>query len=62
MTYRVTVMVTTDVEADDEGEAMSLAINSIRQVIDEDPEAPHPKPFWITGIAQDASGYLVFGR
>lgn len=67
--YRVQVMVGVDVEADDEGEAMTNAIAKVRGIIGEDPTAPHPKEAWVTGIAPADSahwghtsveGYMVF--
>lgn len=66
--YRVQVMVGVDVEADDDGEAMTNAIEKVRDIIGEDPTAPHPKEAWVTGIAPcdelhaDIArfGYMVF--
>lgn len=56
-TYRVTVMVTTDVESDNEEEAMSSAIGKVHSLFsDDDPS----KICWITGIASDQGGYYVF--
>lgn len=56
-TYRVTVMVTTDVESDNEEEAMSSAISKVHTLVsDDDPS----KICWITGIASDQGGYYVF--
>ena len=55
-TYRVTVMVTTDVESDNEEEAMSSAISKVYSLFDDDPS----KVCWITGIASDKGGYYVF--
>lgn len=64
-TYRVQVMVGVDVHAPTPEEACGLAVAAVRTVIEEDPLEPHPKPFWVTGIARtnDSSalpGYMVF--
>lgn len=64
-TYRVQVMVGVDVHASTPEEACGLAVAAVRTVIEEDPLEPHPKPFWVTGIARtnDSSalpGYMVF--
>lgn len=63
--YRVQVMVGVDVHASTPEEACGLAVAAVRTVIEEDPLEPHPKPFWVTGIARtnDSSalpGYMVF--
>lgn len=49
--YRVQVMVGVDVEADDDGEAMTNAIAKVRGIVGDDPTQPHPKEAWVTGIA-----------
>lgn len=63
-TYRVTVMVTTDVGADSDGEAMSNAIDKVRALVGDDPNSrtgSEDRDCWIVGIAQDAEdGYFVF--
>ena len=61
-TYRVQVMVGVDVEAETDGEAMAKAIIAVRQAVGDDPEAPHPKPFWVTGICREfgSNAYMVF--
>jgi hypothetical protein len=50
--YRVQVMVGVDVQASTPEEACGLAITAVRTVIEEDPLEPHPKPFWVSGIAR----------
>ena len=50
--YRVQVMVGVDVQASTAEEACGLAIAAVRTVIEEDPLEPHPKPFWVSGIAR----------
>lgn len=64
-TYRVTIQVTTDIVADDERVAVASAVNRIREAIGEDPSAPIGSPgrsMWVTGVARDDRGFLVFGR
>lgn len=58
MTYRVTVMVTTDVETNDEKDAFSMAIQKVREVIRDDQDGGDD--LWVTGIAQDDNGYMVY--
>ena len=57
--YRVQVMVGVDVDANSDTEAMTRAIIKVRDGVGEDPEAPHPKPFWVTGIAEDRNGVTM---
>ena len=67
--WRIQVMVGVDVTADTEGEAMSQAIEKVRDIIGDDFTAPHPKEAWVTGIAPcdelhadttSVGGYMVF--
>lgn len=58
MTYRVTVMVTTDVETNDEEEAFTMAISKVREAIGDDQDGADD--LWVTGIAQDDNGYMVY--
>ena len=60
MTYRVTVMVTTDVETNDENEAFSMAINKVRSAVGDDQDGADD--LWVTGIAQDDNGYMVYSN
>ena len=63
-TYRVTVMVTTDVESDSEADAMQEAVNKVRVLVKDDPNSvtgSENRQCWITGIASDQErGYWVF--
>jgi len=58
MTYRVTVMVTTDVETDDEKDAFTMAISKVRSAVGDDQDGADD--LWVTGIAQDDNGYMVY--
>ena len=58
MTYRVTVMVTTDVETDDEKDAFTMAISKVREAVGDDQDGADD--LWVTGIAQDDNGYMVY--
>ena len=58
MTYRVTVMVTTDVETDDEKDAFTMAISKVREAVGGDQDGADD--LWVTGIAQDDNGYMVY--
>lgn len=56
-TYRVTVTVTTDIEATTEQEAMSSAIDKIRALVGDDPNSvtgSENRNCWVTGIASDS--------
>ena len=53
-------MVGVDVEADSDGEAISEAIHKVRNIVGDDPTKPHPKEAWVTGVAEQATGLLVF--
>jgi hypothetical protein len=62
--YRVTTMVTTDIEAPNENEAMSRAVYKTRILIGDDPYsatgAEH-RNSWVTGIAVDNDGeHMVY--
>jgi hypothetical protein len=58
MTYRVTVQVTTDVETNDENEAFSMAISKVREAVGDNQDGADE--MWVTGVAQDANGYMVY--
>ena len=58
MAYRVTVMVTTDVETNDEEEAFTMAISKVREAVRDDQDGADD--LWVTGIAQDDNGYMVY--
>jgi hypothetical protein len=56
-TYRVTVTVTTDIQATTEQEAMSSAIDKIRALVGDDPHSvtgSENRNCWVTGIASDS--------
>jgi hypothetical protein len=60
-TYRVTVQVTTEVVADNYNEAMHNAIEKVKNQVDDDGASPRDTiGFWVTGIACDETGYMVF--
>ena len=63
-TYRVTVMVTTDVESESEADAMQEAVSKVRILVKDDTNetiGSPERPCWITGIASDQErGYWVF--
>ena len=62
--YRVTTMVTTDVEAPNELEAMSNAVYKTRIMIGDDPYSvtgSEHRNSWVTGIAVNSDGeYMVY--
>jgi hypothetical protein len=62
--YRVTTMVTTDVEAPNANEAMSGAVFKTRILIGDDPYSAtgsEHRNSWVTGIAIDNDGeYMVY--
>lgn len=69
--YRVQVMVGVDVIAHSAGEAMTLAVEKVRDLVGDDPTEPHPKEAWVTGIVPcdelhadttSVDGYMVFRR
>jgi hypothetical protein len=55
-------MVGVDVDAETHAEAMAKAIIKVRDGVGEDTDAPHPKPFWVTGIAEDRYGDVLCFR
>ena len=58
-TYRVTVMVTTDVESGSEADALSSAIDKIRALVGDDQDGADN--CWVTGIASDSDHeYMVY--
>lgn len=61
-TYRITCMVTTEVEGEDASEATTKALNKVRNLVEWNPNTPTgpEREAWVTGIAQDENGYLVF--
>ena len=60
-TYRATVQVTTDVVADNFNEAMFVAVERVRNEIGDDGISSRDTiGFWVTGIASDETGYMVF--
>ena len=60
-TYRVTVQVTTEVTADNFNEAMSTAIDKVKDEVGDDGASVRDgSGFRITGIASDETGYMVF--
>jgi hypothetical protein len=62
-TYRITTMVTQDVIAEDETKAASQAIDAVRiKIGDHKWQAPSGflRSMWVTGIAQDSNGYMVY--
>jgi hypothetical protein len=63
MKYRVTVMVTTDVEAEDFNDAITNAIDKVEVLIARGDGGVNPteNPAWVTGIGRDInSGHLIF--
>jgi hypothetical protein len=62
--YRVTTMVTSDVEAPNENEAMSRAVYKTRILIGDDPYSAtgsEHRNSWVTGIAVDNDGeHMVY--
>jgi hypothetical protein len=62
--YRVTTMVTTDLEAPNANEAMSSAVYKTRILIGDDPYSvtgSEHRNSWVTGIASDNDGgYMVY--
>ena len=59
--YRVTVQVTTDIITDSFNEAMFVAVERVKNEIGDDGVSPRDTiGFWVTGIACDETGYMVF--
>jgi hypothetical protein len=61
-TFRITTMVTQDVVADDENQAVSQALESVKVKVGDFSWAAinGSRSMWVTGIAQDSSGYMVY--
>ncbi len=62
-TYRITCMVTTEVEGEDASEATTKALNKVRNLVEWNPNTStgsENREAWVTGIAQDGNGYLIF--
>ena len=58
-TYRVTVMVTLDVNGVDESAGIGSAIEKVREAIDDYGQSG--RKMWVTGLARDnRDEYLVF--
>lgn len=62
--YRVTVTVTSDIEATTQLEAMQNAIDKMRILVGDDPNettGSPARPCWVTGIASDNNGeHMVY--
>jgi hypothetical protein len=56
--YRVTVMVTLDVEEDNENRAAGLAIDQVRDVVGDCGQTG--RRMWVTGLAKDFGEELLF--
>jgi hypothetical protein len=56
--FRITVQVTLDIEQPESGLAVSEAIDLVRERIKDD----EAQDMWVTGVARDATGLLVFAR
>ena len=63
-TYRVTVMVTTDIESDSEAGAMQEAVNKVRVLVGDNPHSvtgSKNRQCWVTGIASNSDHeYMVY--
>lgn len=63
-TYRVTLLVTTDVKSDTHEGAIQDAMNKIRALVNDDPNentGSPARPCWVTGIASHSDGeYMVY--
>ncbi len=63
--YRVTIQVTTDIVADDDRVAITTAVDRIKEAIGDNGVASTGSPersMWVTGIARDERGFMVFPR
>lgn len=63
--YRVTIQVTTDIIAEDDKEAVTTAVDRIKEAVGDDGVSPTGSPersMWVTGIARDSRGFMVFDR
>jgi hypothetical protein len=56
--FRITVQVTLDIEEPESGLAVSKAIDLVRERIEDDAA----QRMWVTGVARDATGLLVFAQ
>lgn len=64
-TFRITVQVTLDVTAEESGLAVMKAVDKVKKAIGDDGIAvtgSPDRPMWVTGIAQDSRGFMIFGR
>ena len=60
-TYRITTMVTQDVNAHDENQAVSQALESVKVKVGDFSWASNgTRSMWVTGIAQDETGYMDY--
>lgn len=61
-TYRITTMVTQDVVAVDENQAVSQALENVKVKVGDFSWAANrgTRSMWVTGIAQDSTGYMVY--
>lgn len=58
-TYRITVMVTLDVEAENDSECCAVAIERVQDAIEDAGQTG--VPMWVTGICRDLDGeFMVF--
>lgn len=58
-TYRITVLVTLDVEAENDSECCAVAIERVQDAIED--AGQFGVPMWVTGIGRDLDGeFLVF--
>lgn len=63
--FRVTILVTLDVEADESGLAVMEAIERVKDAIGDDgvsATGSPARPMWVNGVGRDSRGYMVFGR
>lgn len=64
-TFRITIQVTTDIIAEDDRDAITQAVDKIKEAIGDDGIATTGSPersMWVTGIARDSRGFMVFDR
>ena len=62
--FRVTIQVTTDIIAEDDKEAVTAAVDRIKEAIGDDGVSPtgSVRSMWVTGVARDSRGFMVFDR
>lgn len=63
--YRVTIQVTTDIVADDETTAITTAVDRVKEAVGDNgvsSTGSPERPMWVTGIAHDERGFMVFPR